>query len=61
MKNIDIILASKSPQRKLILDKLNLNFRIEVPNINEKKIIKEHNNSKTICKELAYLKAKKIL
>ena len=60
MKNIDIILASKSPQRKLILDKLELNFRVSIPNINEKIIIKEHNNSKTICKELAYLKAKKI-
>ena len=60
MNNIDIILASKSPQRKKILDKLKINYRVIVPNINEKKIIKNYDSPKLACKKLAYFKATKI-
>ena len=35
---MDIILASSSPRRKKILQKLGYNFKIEVPNIDENNI-----------------------
>ena len=35
---MDIILASSSPRRKKILQKLGYNFKIEVPNIDQNNI-----------------------
>ena len=49
---MNIILASKSPRRKYLLKKINLNFKIFNSKINEKKI-KFNNNPAYYCKKLA--------
>jgi len=56
---IQIILASGSPRRKLLLKKLNLKFKIIKPFINEKKILKKINNNNpyTVACLLAFEKA----
>jgi len=55
-----IILASASPQRKKILKLINLSFKIQKPNINEKKIKVTHNEPKKYCQTIANKKAEKI-
>ena len=55
-----IILASKSPQRKKILNLLNLRFLIIDPDIDEKKYLADYKTPKEYCKALAYNKAKKV-
>ncbi len=57
---MDIILASKSPQRKKILELINIDFKIEKSNINEKKFNINHHNPKKYCSNLAIEKAKKV-
>jgi len=57
---LNIILASKSLQRKIILEKLNLKFSIIEPNINERITNKDHENPKEYCSNLAFTKANKI-
>jgi len=56
---IQIILASSSPRRRLLLKKLNLKFKIIKPFINEKKILKKINNNNpyTVACLLAFEKA----
>jgi len=56
---IQIILASSSPRRRLLLKKLNLEFKIIKPFINEKKILKKINNNNpyTVACLLAFEKA----
>ena len=49
---MNIILASKSPRRKYLLEKINLNFKIFDSKINEKEI-KFNNNPAYYCKKLA--------
>ena len=55
-----IILASKSPQRKKILNLMNINFTIKESNINEDSFKKNHQNPKKYCENLAYEKANNI-
>ena len=54
------ILASKSPQRKKILDLMNISFTIKNSTINEKSFKINHGNPKEYCKILAYEKANNI-
>ena len=54
------ILASKSPQRKKILDLMNISFRIKNPTINEKSFKINHGSPKKYCEILAYEKANNI-
>ena len=49
---MDIILASKSPRRKTLLEKANINFKIFDSRIDEKKI-KFNENPAYYCKKLA--------
>ena len=56
----DIILASKSPQRKNILKLINLNFKIQKSNFNEKKVQINHENPEKYCKYIAYKKTEYI-
>lgn len=60
MNKIGIILASKSPQRKKIIDKLNFTYKIKESNIDEKKIIKNYIKPFSACKRIAQLKAAKV-
>jgi len=60
MIKTDIILASKSPQRKKILNKLNLSFKIKESNINERIIIDKYKNPINACKNIAQSKTMKI-
>jgi len=53
---IKIILASKSPRRKFLLGKINLNFKIFGSNIDEKNIKINHNRPIEYCKNLAEIK-----
>ena len=55
-----IILASKSPQRKTLLKKLNLNFTSVSSNINENIFINKIKNPNLLCKRLAIEKSKYI-
>tara|TARA_Y100000814_G_C12297972_1_gene390762 strand:+ start:409 stop:1011 length:603 start_codon:yes stop_codon:yes gene_type:complete len=57
---MNIILASKSPRRKLLLEKTDLIFKISESNIDEKKIKVNHNNPSNYCQKLAELKANQI-
>ena len=54
------ILASKSPQRKKILDLMNISFTIKNSTINEKSFKINHESPKEYCKILAYEKANNI-
>ena len=49
---MDIVLASKSPRRKVLLEKANINFKIFDSRIDEK-IIKFNGNPTYYCKKLA--------
>ena len=51
------ILASKSPRRKEILKKINLNFKIYSSELNEKNVINNYKYSSSYCKNLAIKKA----
>ena len=55
-----LILASKSPQRKNILDLINLDFIIKDSNVDENNFNINHRNPNSYCKRLAYEKAKNI-
>ena len=57
---MEIILASKSPQRKKILELVNIRFTIKESNINEDCFKINHQNPKKYCENLAYQKANKI-
>ena len=57
---MEIILASKSPQRKKILELVNIKFTIKESNINEDCFKMNHQNPKKYCENLAYAKANKI-
>jgi len=57
---MEIILASNSPQRKKILNLMNINFRIKASTINEKKINIIHQSPKEYCEILACKKANNI-
>ena len=54
------ILASKSPQRKKILDLMNISFTIKNSTINEKSFKINHGSPKEYCEILAYEKANNI-
>ena len=60
MKKINIILASKSPQRKKIIDKLNFSYGVIKSTINEKEIIENYKDPISACKKIAQLKATEI-
>ena len=51
------ILASKSPRRKEILKKINLNFKIHSSELDEKNIINNYKYLSNYCKNLAIKKA----
>ena len=51
------ILASKSPRRREILKKINLNFKIYSSELNEKNVINNYKYSSSYCKNLAIKKA----
>ena len=51
------ILASKSPRRKEILKKINLNFKIYSSELNEKNVVNNYKYSSSYCKNLAIKKA----
>ena len=51
------ILASKSPRRREILKKINLNFKIYSSELNEKNDINNYKYSSSYCKNLAIKKA----
>ena len=51
------ILASKSPRRKEILKKINLNFKIYSSDLNEKNVVNNYKYSSSYCKNLAIKKA----
>ena len=55
-----IILASESPQRKKILDLINISFTIKNSTINENSFKMTHQKPKEYCKTLAYEKANNI-
>ena len=61
---IEIILASKSKVRKNILEKNNINIKVEPSNVDEdvvkKSLLKENNSPEIISKNLAELKANKV-
>jgi len=50
---MDIILASKSPRRKILLEKAKLDFQISESNINEKNIGINYTSPSYYCKKLA--------
>ena len=50
---MDIILASKSPRRKEILNKINLNFKTINSNFDESVVIIDHKNPAAYCQKLA--------
>ena len=54
-----IILASQSPRRKELLNKIGLTFKVIPSDFNESEIIFDGNPEK-YCEELAYNKAKKV-
>tara|TARA_B100000123_G_scaffold93494_1_gene67934 strand:- start:325 stop:927 length:603 start_codon:yes stop_codon:yes gene_type:complete len=54
-----IILASKSPRRKEILEKININFKVMPSNFDENQII-FNNNPIEFCQILAHEKAKNV-
>tara|TARA_Y100000996_G_scaffold364962_1_gene309473 strand:- start:223 stop:798 length:576 start_codon:yes stop_codon:yes gene_type:complete len=56
----EIILASESPQRKNILNLINLSFKIKKSNFNEKKIKIDHDNPEKYCSYIACNKAKNV-
>ena len=47
------ILASKSPRRREILKKINLNFKIHSSELDEKNIINNYKYLSSYCKNLA--------
>jgi len=53
---MDIILASKSPRRKEILNKINLNFKTINSNFDESVVIIDHKNPAAYCQKLAVKK-----
>lgn len=53
-----VILASKSPRRKQLMDLLNINYEIIVADIDES--INEQNDLRKEIENLSYLKAKKV-
>ena len=55
-----IILASKSPQRKKILNLMNISFTIKNSTINENSFKVSHQKPEDYCKTLAYEKANNI-
>ena len=55
-----IILASQSPQRKKILNLMNINFTIKNSTINENSFKINHQHPKEYCEILAYEKANNI-
>ena len=54
---MDIILASKSPRRKFLLEKINLKFQVLQSNINENTIKKKYSSPAFFCKHLAEKKS----
>ena len=54
------ILASKSPRRREILKKINLNFKIYSSELNEKNVINNYKYSSSYCKNLAIKKATQV-
>ena len=56
----EIILASASPQRKKILELINLDFKIHKSNFDESRIEIDNNNPNTYCLNLAAKKAKDV-
>ena len=56
----EIILASESPQRKNILKLINLDFKIQNSNFNERMIKIDHKNPERYCSYIACQKAKNV-
>jgi len=50
---MDIILASKSPRRKFLLESINLSFKISKSNIDEKNVEINYNKPSEYCKNLS--------
>ena len=57
---MQFILASQSPRRKILLEKLNIDFKIIAPNIKEKNIKVEYESPSKYCIKLANEKCKSI-
>lgn len=57
---MSFILASQSPRRKMLLDKLELNFKVITPKIEENNIKIKNKAPSKYCMQLAYEKCKSI-